>query len=279
MAEAATIQTAPAGAQAVQRALGLLHCFHDNGPDHSASDLARRTGLSVSTAHRLARTLVSTGFLEQDARTARYRLGPAVAELGQLTFHQRGLHLAGPELDLLTRRTGAIVDLAIRSGPHAVILVGGSVRRGTGLGLRRPLHSTALGKVLLAWPGPRNHADIDSHAHAHASSHSHSHADEVAGLGLLTAFTPRTITEPALLVAELAKVRAAGYALNDGESAVGVRTVAVPVLDHSAQARFALTARSTPDRLTDRQLSRTLDQARACAAALGVLLLPPEQRA
>ncbi|MFB7667336.1 IclR family transcriptional regulator [Kitasatospora sp. NPDC056138] len=275
MAEAATIQTAPAGAQAVRRALGLLHCFHDNGPDHSASDLARRTGLSVSTAHRLARTLVSTGFLEQDARTARYRLGPAVAELGQLAFHQRGLHLAGPELDLLARRTGAVVDLAVRSGPHAVILVGGSVRRGTGPGLRRPLHSTALGKVLLAWPGPRSHAKTEALAHVDSCSR----ADDVAELGTLTAFTPRTITEPALLVAELAKVRAAGYALNDGESAVGVRTVAVPVLDHSARARFALTARSTPDRLTGGQLSRTLDQARACAAALGVLLLPPEQRA
>ncbi len=144
----------PPGAQAVHRALGLLHCFHDNGPDLSASELARRMGLSVSTAHRLARTLVATGFLDQDERTARYRLGPAVAELGQLSFHQRGLHLAGPELAELARRTGATADLAIRSGPHAVILVGGSVLPSTGLGLRRPLHSTALGKVLLAWPSP-----------------------------------------------------------------------------------------------------------------------------
>ena len=259
MAEAATVQSPPAGAQAVQRALGLLHCFHDNGPDLSVSDLARRTGLSVSTAHRLARTLVSTGFLDQDEQTTRYRLGPAVAELGQLTFHRRGLHLAGPELDLLARRTGATADLAIRSGPHAVILVGASVRPDTGLGLRRPLHSTALGKVLLAWPRP---GETDAPA-----------------LGPLEPFTDRTITEPALLLAELEHVREVGHALNDGESAAGVRTVAVPVLDHGGQARFALAVRSTPERLTDDRLEWFLGHARTCAAALAVLLLPPEQRA
>ncbi|MEU1420344.1 IclR family transcriptional regulator [Kitasatospora sp. NPDC005751] len=260
MAEAATaVQSPPAGAQAVQRALGLLHCFHDNGPDLSASDLARRMDLSVSTAHRLARTLVSAGFLEQDEQTARYRLGPAVAELGQLSFHQRGLHLAAPELDLLAKRTGATADLAIRSGPHAVILVGASVRPDTGLGLRRPLHSTALGKVLLGWPRPGE--------------------PQPSTIGPLLPFTDRTITEPARLDVELAKVRAAGYALNDGESAAGVRTVAVPVLDGAGQARFALAVRSTPAHLTDDRLDWFLGHARTCAAALAVLLLPPDQRA
>ncbi|WP_031073687.1 IclR family transcriptional regulator [Streptomyces sp. NRRL WC-3742] len=261
MAEAATaaVQSPPAGAQAVQRALGLLHCFHDNGPDLSASDLARRMDLSVSTAHRLARTLVSAGFLEQDEQTARYRLGPAVAELGQLTFHQRGLHLAAPELNRLAERTNATADLAIRSGSHAVILVGGSVRPDTGLGLRRPLHSTALGKVLLAWPRPGECA--------------------LSTLGPLSSFTDRTITEPALLDEELGKVRALGYAVNDGESAAGVRTVAVPVLDVTGQARFALAVRSTPAHLTDDRLAWFLGHARACADALAVLLLPPDQRA
>ncbi|MER7752216.1 IclR family transcriptional regulator [Kitasatospora sp. NPDC097643] len=265
MPEAATaVQSPPAGAQAVQRALGLLHCFHENGPDLSASDLARRMDLSVSTAHRLARTLVCAGFLEQDEQTARYRLGPAVAELGQLTFHQRGLHLAAPELDLLSRRTGATADLAIRSGPHAVILVGASVRPDTGLGLRRPLHSTALGKVLLAWPRPGECVL--------------SILSTLSARGPLQAFTDRTITEPERLVGELAKVRAAGYALNDGESADGVRTVAVPVLDAAGQARFALAVRSTPTQLTDGRLDWFLGHARTCADALAVLLLPPDQR-
>ncbi|MFD9497870.1 IclR family transcriptional regulator [Streptomyces sp. NPDC060035] len=247
---------APGGAQAVLRALDVLHCFHDNGPDLSASDLARRLELSVSTAHRLARTLLGAAFLEQDARTSRYRLGPAVTELGRLSYHQRGLHLAAPELTDLAERTGATADLALRSGPHAVIVAGGSVTPHTGL--RRPLHSTALGKVLLAWARPGESGP--------------------AALPPLRAFTDRTIVEPVLLQAELARVRTEAYALNDGESALGVRTLAVPVLDGAGYARFALAVRATPSVITDERTDWFLDQARSCARALEVLLLTPAER-
>ncbi|MER5849496.1 IclR family transcriptional regulator [Streptomyces sp. NPDC002012] len=255
MIEAATVR-APGGAQAVQRALDVLHCFHDNGPDLSASDLARRLGLSVSTAHRLARTLFGAGFLEQDARTSRYRLGPAVTELGRLSYHQRGLHLAAPELTDLAERTGATADLALRSGPHAVIVAGGSVT--PRMGLRRPLHSTALGKVLLAWARPGEGGP--------------------SSLPPLPAFTDRTIVEPAALETELTKVRTDAYALNDGESAYGVRTLAVPVLDGAGYARFALAVRATPSVITKARTEWFLSQARSCARALEVLLLSPAER-
>ncbi|MGW2063359.1 IclR family transcriptional regulator [Streptomyces sp. NPDC055775] len=255
MPEAATVR-APGGAQAVQRALDVLHCFHDNGSDLSASDLARRLELSVSTAHRLARTLLAAGFLEQDARTSRYRLGPAVTELGRLSYHQRGLHLAAPELTDLAERTGATADLALRSGPHAVIVAGGSVT--PKVGLRRPLHSTALGKVLLAWARPGDGGP--------------------SSLPPLPAFTDRTIVERAALEAELVRVRADGYALNDGESAYGVRTLAVPVLDGTGHVRFALAVRATPALITQARTEWFLTQARTCARALEVLLLSPAER-
>ncbi|ATL32078.1 Transcriptional regulator, IclR family [Streptomyces formicae] len=246
----------PTGAQSVRRALDLLHCFHDNGPDLSASDLARRLTLPVSTAHRLARTLLDAGFLEQDFRTARYRLGPAVTELGRLSYHQRGLHLAAPELTDLAERTGVTADLALRSGPHAVIVAGGSVT--PKVGLRRPLHSTALGKVLLAWARPGEGGP--------------------SSLPPLFPFTERTIVEPAALEAELARVRTDGYARNDGESAHGVRTLAVPVLDRTGHARFALALRATPELITDDRTDWFLSRARGCARALEVLLLPPGDR-
>ncbi|MGA5067531.1 IclR family transcriptional regulator [Streptomyces exfoliatus] len=255
MTTEAGIVRPPAGAQAVRRALDVLHCFHDNGPDLSASDLARRLGLSTSTAHRLARTLFGAGFLEQDARTARYRLGPAMTELGRLSYHQRGLHLAAPELSDLAERTGAIAELALRSGPHAVVVAGGPVT--PKVGLRRPLHSTALGKVLLAWP----RAD-DGGPHA-PPPHT---------------LTDRTTAEPSAPAAELARVREAGYALDEGEPGLGVRTVAVPVLERAGHTRFALAVRAAPELLTDARLDWFLAQARSCARALEVLLLPPGER-
>ncbi|MFJ6216483.1 IclR family transcriptional regulator [Streptomyces sp. NPDC092296] len=254
----ATPDQRPSGAQAVHRALGVLGCFRDEGPELSASHLARRLRLSVSTTHRLARTLVSAGFLEQDRRTSRYRLGPAVTELGRLSYYQRGLHLADPELEMLARRTSTTADLAIRSGRHAVIMAGGSAPADSSAGLARPLHSTALGKVLLAWARPGE--------------------DDLAALGPLEAHTGRTIVDPAALRAELARVRADGYALNDGESAAGVRTLAVPILDVSGYAHSALALRSTPSVLTDERIPWFLAMAQNAAAGLEVLLLPPELR-
>jgi DNA-binding IclR family transcriptional regulator len=244
------------GSQAVQRSLALLACFAESPQDLSASDLARRTGLALSTAHRLLKVLTSTGFLDQDARTARYRLGPSTAELGRLAFHRRGLHRAEPELADLSARTGATADLAVRVGGHAVILAGGSLDRDGARGLRRPLHSTALGKVLLAWaPGE---ADLDALP--------------------MPPLTVRTITDPQDLRDELARVRAAGFALNEGESASGVRTVAVPVLDATGQARFALALRSSPEAMASARLAWFAEQAAACATALEVLLIAPAER-
>ncbi|MFI1577354.1 IclR family transcriptional regulator [Embleya sp. NPDC020630] len=242
----------------MQRALGILHCFRAGGTDLSASDIARRLGLSVSTAHRLARTLVGAGFLDQDDRTSRYRLGPVVAELGLLAYHQRGLHHAAPELEQLSRRTSATSDLAIRSGRHALVLVGSSVQPGTGLGLRRPLHSTALGKVLLAWADPAEGG--------------------LAPLLPLAPQTDRTIVDPVALQAQLDAARAIGYALNDGESVPGVRTLAVPVLNRAGHAHAALAVRSTPAVMTDERIPWFRDRAQACADALEVLLLPPHRR-
>ncbi|MFB6842439.1 IclR family transcriptional regulator [Streptomyces sp. NPDC056361] len=260
MTTEAGIVRPPAGAQAVRRALDVLHCFHDNGPDLSASDLARRLGLSTSTAHRLARTLLGAGFLEQDARTARYRLGPATTELGRLSYHQRGLHLAEPELSDLADRTGATADLSLRSGPHAVIVAGGPVT--PKVGLRRPLHATAPGRVLLAWPREGETGPWSPPT---------------------SAATPYALTGPSTLdhlahAADSARVRESGFALDDGESAHGMRTVAVPVMERAGHARFALAVRAAPELITDARLDWYLAQARACARALEVLLLAPAER-
>jgi len=259
-----------AGARAVERALGVLRCLCDGSlltdpsafPEGSAaltaSDLARRMNLPTSTAHRLARTLADAGFLELDEATMRYRLGPAVVELGLQAYNDRGLPRAVPELAHLARVTRATADLAIRSGDHVVIVARGTTRPEYAVGLHRPLHSTALGKVLLAWDRPST-ADI-------------------AGLGPFRPLTSRTIVDPDRLAAELAGVRKVGYALNDGESAPGVRTVSVPILDRGGRARFALAVRATPEVIPEAKIPWVLSQARACVAAVQVHLLFPEER-
>jgi DNA-binding IclR family transcriptional regulator len=241
------------GVRSVDRALSVLRCFRDDGAPLGSAEIARRLGLSTSTTHRIIRVLADDGFLEAEGRG--YRLGPSVVELGLLSYRQRSLQLVAPELDHLQRTTGATADLAIRSGDSALLVAGGSLSKDLGIGLRRPLHSTALGKVLLAW-GPF----------------------QVAELPPLRALTDRTITDPSQLAEEVQRVRRAGHALNDGESAVGIRTVAVPILDRSHTARFALALRGTPQVIPDARIPWLLARARTCSKALQVLLLPPDSR-
>jgi len=252
----ARLQQAESGVRAVDRALAILRCFRDDGPALGSAQIARRLGLPSSTAHRIARELTRDGFLEFDGRG--YQLGPSVIELGLVAYRQRGLSRVAPELEHLQRITGATADLAIRGGSHAVLVAGGSLRPELGVGLRRPLHSTALGKVLLAWERPGG--------------------GEVADLAPLPALTGRTIVDPDQLREEIQRVRKAGYAINDGESAVGIRSVAVPILDRTARVRFALAVRATPEVIPDTRIPWVLGQARACAKALQILLLAPESR-
>jgi DNA-binding IclR family transcriptional regulator len=244
------------GVRSIERALAMLRCFRDDGPALGSAEIARRLGLPTSTAHRIARELARDGFLEFDGRG--YQLGPSVIELGLVAYRQRGLSRVAPELEHLQRVTSATADLAIRGGSHAVLVAGGSLRPELGVGLRRPLHSTALGKVLLAWERPGG--------------------GEVADLAPLPALTDRTIVEPDRLRAEIQRVRKDGYAMNDGESAVGIRSVAVPILDRTMRVRFALAVRATPEVLPEPRIPWVLGQARACAKALQILLLAPEER-
>jgi DNA-binding IclR family transcriptional regulator len=247
------------GAQSIYRTLGILDCFADTDQDLSASEVARRTAVPLSTTHRLLQVLAETGYLEQDSGNARFRLGPATVEIGLLAYYRRGLQRVEGEVDALAQRTGVSADLAVRVEAHVIILVGSSLKEERVASLRAPLHSTALGKVLLAWSRDFTENDFDQ-------------------VGTFTAHTERTITDPADLRDELHRVRALGYAVNDGESEPGIKTIAVPILDSSDRARFALALRSSSDVLTDHRLNWFVEHARICAKALQIHLISPSER-
>jgi IclR family transcriptional regulator, acetate operon repressor len=245
----------PGGAQAVTRALAVLACFRDGSPDLGISDIARALELKPSTAHRLVRTLLRAGFLEQDAESSRYRLGNALAEYGQIVYHQRRVHLAEPYLARLSKDVGENAALAVRHGSDALLLSGAQAPWSGPhdvTGMRIPLHASAMGKVLLAWGGDQ--------------------AVEPAVIGPLTPATDRTITDVDELRHELKRVVDAGYALNDEEMTPGIRTVAVPVFDDRVLAAFALAIRGPVDHLPDERIPALVDRARQTAVLLQAAL-------
>src|ERR671919_2265387 len=213
------------GAQSVERALAVLRCFEQVDRSLGVSELAATTGLSVSTAHRLTRALCAGGLLMQDPRSERYQLGPVLVVLGRRAEDQLGYARALPALESLAEATGESVNLGIRSGAEVLVVLAVAssqpLRFDQFAGSRVPIHTSAMGKCLLAFVGPG--------------------ADPLRDLPRLSRLTARTITRREQLAAEIERTRGRGWALNDEERNPGVRAVGAPVLDanHVAVAAVA----------------------------------------
>jgi DNA-binding IclR family transcriptional regulator len=201
------------GSSVPAKLLAVLDSFSQERPEHTLSELARHTGLPLSTTHRLVAELVGWGGLERGA-DRRYRIGLRLAELAALC--PRGLALrdvALPYLEDLYEATHQNVQLAVRDGIDGVYVerIAGrhAVAVRTKVGARWPLHATGVGLVLLA------HAPVDVQERVLAAP--------------LATFTPFTIREPAALRRALAEVRRNGFALSDRQITDDAYSVAAPV--------------------------------------------------
>jgi IclR family transcriptional regulator, KDG regulon repressor len=240
----------------VANAILLLKAFSDEHSELGISALAERLHLAKSTVHRLASTLVEAGMLEQNA-SGQYRLGLAVFELGSLVRRKLDLSFeAKPWLMTLREQTGETVDLSILDHDGVVcvnFLESQKVNRiSSGIGLRKPVHCTAEGKVLIAFQPPQVIDRIVGAAHERR--------------------TPRTLTDPAALRQELAKVRARGYAIDDEEYEPGVRSIAAPVRDDTGNSIAAVGVTGPAQRLTKNRLAIIGRHVDAAAKAISLRL-------
>jgi DNA-binding IclR family transcriptional regulator len=232
-------EAGPTGAQAVDRAVALLRCFDGTPGSISLTELAKRTGLRVSTAHRIIRALVRGELLAQDPLTERYQLGRAVAVLGQAAARGLGLGAVQDDLEALVARTGESASLGVRDGAELVVMVNVEsdqpLRFGQPPGTRVPIHASAMGKAILAF------ADADLRT-------------TIGGLESLPRFTSATITRRPALVDELEHIRREGYAMNLEERYDGVAGVAAPILDERGRSRGAIGIRGPAVRLDVRRI-------------------------
>lgn len=174
-------------------------------------ELARRTGLPLTTVHRAVAPLIEWGGLERVP--GGLQPGLRLFELGQLVPQRTRLRdLALPYLGDLYAATHEVVSLAVLDGTETVWIEQLEGRLAppvpSRIGGRLPAHVTAAGKVLLAWAP----AAVDALCAAGLDRHG-----------------PGTITEPKRLRAELATITERGVAINREESRGGVLGVAAPV--------------------------------------------------
>jgi IclR family acetate operon transcriptional repressor len=229
---ATTAKAGAGGVQSIERAFDLLEMLADAGGALGLSELATASGLPLPTVHRLMRTLVNRGYVRQEA-SRRYTLGSRLIRLGEISNRMLGTSLR-PYLARLVRLTGETANLAMLDGDEVVYLAQvpspHQMRMFTEPGRRVLPHATAVGKALLALlPAAEARALLER--------------------GGMPAFTPTTVTDPDLLLAQLEVARQQGYAVDEGEQEVGVRCFAVAV--PGAPAALAVSASGPAARMTD----------------------------
>ena len=114
---------ARSGSQSVERALAVLQHIAQADDDVGVSEIATRTGLSVSTAHRLIQALRGAGLVSQDERTERYHLGPGAVALGRRAEARLGFDRLLPHLRTLGAKTGESISLGTRVGTEMLVVL------------------------------------------------------------------------------------------------------------------------------------------------------------
>jgi IclR family transcriptional regulator, acetate operon repressor len=205
-----------ADASIVGRSFALLRAFRSDAV-LGVSDLARRTGLPRTTVHRLANQLYEEGALSRVG--TKFRVGPALFELGNLHFPQRLRDTVQPILDDLQRATGSDVSLVELVGKDVIVVATARARRSTArfghLGQRIPAHACAGGQSLLAQDGKVTPQ-------------------------MLRALTEKTLTDHRKLRRRLTEIQISGIAIEHGEAELDRTTIAVSVMNRHGRILAAL---------------------------------------
>lgn len=239
--ERVSARRTPKRLSSVGTAIALLKCFTAEEHELGVTDLARKLGVAKSTVHRLARTLIADGMLEQNPENERYRLGIALFGLGALVRRRMNLSSeARQDLFALRQATGETVQLAILDGFEIMFVYNlestQAIRVNSDIGVRKPALCTASGRAILAFQ-----------------------PDEVivaALTGRLERRTPKTEVDPQRLRRLLEEVRQRGFATEDEESEAGMRAIAAPVRGAGGVVVGSVAVAGPVQRLTKETLGR-----------------------
>jgi DNA-binding IclR family transcriptional regulator len=232
-------------ATAVERALNILEASAQRREGLTNSEISRKLDIPKSSASYILRTLERRGYLRRDAESGRYRLGLKILSLGGDA--QGNLDIADVALPLmraLGEKIRLTVHLAVLDQGEAVYVLKveapGFFKVNTWVGRRMFLHSTSVGKCLMAWL-PRQ--DVEA----------------VVKQRGLKKRTPKTITTVTKLLAELERVKQTGYAVDDEENSLGARCLGAPIFDAMGNVAAAIGASGTLTQVDELNMPRMIE--------------------
>ena len=232
----------------VARAVAVLRTLAEAPSDLGTNEIARRTRLSPSTVSRLLATLATDELVSRMPDSGRFRLGPRLVELGNAALARVDMReLCHPHLRALTEATGETSTLSVpyEQGTITVDFVQSpsSVRSVAQVGRPSVAHATATGKVFLAYAG-------------------------ALPSGPLPAYTSRTITDVALLAAEVETIRKRGWAQAVRERDEDQNAVAAPIHRDGAGLTAVLGLQGPAGRFGSKAMRAGVDRLLAHCAEL-----------
>ncbi len=243
-------ERARGGVQSIGRGFAILEEIARNRDGIGLAELSKRVGLHNSTTFHLVKTMVSLGYVRQMRDSKRYRIGRPLFALAASALDEiEMMSLATPVLEDLSRETGESAHFSVRMGDAVVVLARtsgpGAFQLTDRVGVVRPAHCTALGKIMLAALAPDQ-------------------LERFLARAELRALTPKSIVSAEHLRREIVEVRRAGIAFDDGEFDQELRCVALPVRDFSGEITGAIGISGPVWRLSIEALQK---RARRVAAA------------
>jgi DNA-binding IclR family transcriptional regulator len=246
-------------ATAVERALNILENIAQRRDGLTNSEISRKLAIPKSSASYILRTLERRGYLRREGETGRYKLGLKILSLGGDA--QSNLDVADvalPFMRSLVERLHLTSHLAVLDQGEAVYIekveAPGFFKVNTWVGRRMYLHSTSVGKVLLAWL-PRQEMEA------------------IVRQKGMKKRTPKTITAVSRLLADLELVREQGYAVDDEENSTGARCLGAPIHDAMGSVTAALGVSGTLTQVDEENLSRIADALKETARRISRQLI------
>lgn len=237
--------------RSLAKGLQVIEAFGEEKSSHTLSDIAKSTGLTRATARRLLHTLVRLGYAEHEDR--RFSLTPRVLNLGYSYLTSLGLwNLAEPFMEDLVSAVKESCSASVLDGFDVVYVARVPTRARImsitlNIGTRLPCHATSMGRVLLAGL-PEDQFETF-----------------LSGVPL-EAYTDHTVTDPDALREITGEIRRQGWALVDQELELGLRSVAVPLLDRANRVFAAINVSTHASRTSIADIKRNiLPELQKCA--------------
>lgn len=243
----------------VERTFRILQALASEPKGQGVSELSRRLGLAKSTTFNILTTLEQLGYVYRLNGDGSYHLGLKLFSLSSEVVERIDLRrITAPLLEELVEVTGETANLGTIQGDEAIYIESlpgpGPVKVAAWPGKRLSLHSTALGKALVAFMPEEQ-------------------VETILTRKGLTAHTANTHISLEALKEELGRVRAQGYALDDEEDMLGMRCIGAPIFDHRGRVVAAVSLTAPAQRMPRSEIPRVartvLDYARRMCQRLG----------